>query len=180
MSETEKQLELTRAQKLVGNIIAGVCIIACGLLLLLVGLGVIGGVSVRQLALPTVLLTVGLVFFATAIVQRNSVSLWISFAFIVPAVVSYLNNFTALSYSQLYPLYVAIPAICSLFTMPMSGVNRDHLKVILLFGVIAGLLALNSFLGVRWGIVLPILLVFVGLCIVLTAFLSRRRKTDNE
>ncbi len=177
--QEDKVLVLTRAQKIAGNVIAGVYIIACGLVLLLAGVGVFGEVSVGKLALPTVLLTIGLVFFTTAIIQRNSVSLWLSFAFITPAVVSYLANFTVLTYAQLYPLYVAIPAICSLFTMPMSGVNRDHIKVIAFFGIIAGLFALNSSGLLGWKVVLPMLLVFVGLCIILLAFMARREREND-
>jgi hypothetical protein len=90
-----------------------------------------------------------------------------------------LANFSDLTYAQLYPLYVAIPAVCSLFTMPMSGVNRDHIKVIAFFGIIAGLFALNSSGLLGWKVVLPMLLVFVGLCIILVAFMARREKEND-
>ena len=177
--QEDKVLQLTQAQKIAGNIVAGVYTVACGVVLLLAGLGVFGEVSVGMLALPTVLLTLGLVFLTTAIIQRNSVSLWLAFAFITPAVVSYLASFTDLTYSQLYPLYIAIPAICSLFTMPMSGVNRDHLKTIAFFGIIAGMFALNSSGLLEWKVVLPMLLVFVGLCIILVAITARRERKND-
>ncbi len=177
--QEDKVLEITRGQKIAANVIAGVYIVLCGLVLLLAGLGVFGKVSVGKLALPTVLATIGAVFLTTALIQRNSVSLWLSFVFITPAVVSYIAGFTVATYAQLYPLYVAIPAISSLFTMPMSGVNRDHARVIIFFGLISGILALNSTDLLGWNVVLPILLVFVGLCIVAAA-LSGRRKIEND
>lgn len=172
----ENELEITPAQKRAGNIIAGAYTVICGVLLLLVGLGVFGGLTIKNTALPTILLTIGLVFLTTAIIQKNSVSLWLAFAFVTPAVVSYLSNFTALSYSQLYPLYIAIPAICSLFTMPMSGVNRDHIRTIIFFGVLAGIFALESSGLTGWSVVAPALVVFFGACIVIGAVTSRRSK----
>jgi membrane protein len=180
MKNNRDEFELTKGQKLAGNMIAGAYTVACGVFLLVVGLGSIEGLTVSNTALPTILLTVGLVFLTTAIIQTNTVSLWLSFAFIVPAVVSYLNNFTPLGYAQLYPLYIAIPAIASLFTMLMSRSYRDHLKAVLFFGVIAGIFAIESSGAAGWGVVVPVLVVFVGLMIVFTALKLNKSEDDNE
>ena len=100
MKNNIEDTELTKGQKLAGNLIAGAYTVLCGIFLLLVGLNLFDGLSIGNTALPTILLTVGLVFLTTAIIQRNTVSLWLSFAFIVPAVVSYLNNFTPVRHNQ--------------------------------------------------------------------------------
>lgn len=180
MKNNNEEFELTRSQRVAGNIIAGAYTVACGVFLLIVGLGLIGGMNMGNTALPTILLTVGLVFLTTALIQKNTVSLWISFAFTVPAVVSYLNNFTALSYGNLYPLYIAIPAIASLFTMLMSKGYKEHLATIIFFGVIAAVFALQSSGLTGWGVVIPLLVVFAGVAIVLTALKINKKEDDNE
>ena len=148
--------------------------------LLLSGLGVFGAsVTVGKVAVPGVLLTVGLVFLTTAIVQRNTVSMWISFAFIVPALVAALNNFTALTYAKLYPLYIAIPAISSLFTAIMSRSFRDHLKIIITFGLIAAVFSLQSSGLTGWNVVVPVLVVLAGLAIVYAA-IRMNKSEDND
>lgn len=180
MNNSTQEFELTKGQRVAGNIIAGAYTVVCGVFLLLVGLNVFGGLTISNMALPTILLTVGLVFFTTAIIQRNSVSLWLSFAFFVPAVVSYLANFTELTYGRLYPLYIAIPAIASLFTMFMSKAYRDHLTTVIFFGVIAGVFALQSSGLTGWGVVIPVFVVLLGLAIVWTALKINKQEDDNE
>ena len=175
--EFKYEIELTPGQRLLCNVIAGVYLVACGILLLLVGVGAIGGVSVSKIWLPTVLLTLGLIFLTTGLIQGNVVSVWLSIAFITPAVISYLAGFTSLTYGQLYPFYIAIPALCSLVTMALSRkAVKDHLKVILFFGVIALFFALKSFSLVGWSVTLPGVLVFVGLIIILTAIKNKKEK----
>ena len=62
MKENKDELELTKGQKLAGNVIAGAYLVVCGVFLLLSGLGVFGAsVTVGKVAVPGVLLTVGLV-----------------------------------------------------------------------------------------------------------------------
>ncbi len=180
MNNQNEEMELTKGQRMAGNIIAGAYTVAVGIFLLIVGLGVINGLTIKNTALPAILLTVGLVFITTAIIQTNTVSLWLSFAFTVPAIVSFLNNFTDLSYAQLYPLYIAIPAIASLFTMIMSRAYRDHLKTIIFFGLIAIIFALDSVFNVGWGVVIPALVVFVGLMIVYAAVKINKSEEENE
>ena len=182
MKNNIEDTELTKGQKLAGNLIAGAYTVLCGIFLLLVGLNLFDGLSIGNTTLPTILLTVGLVFLTTAIIQRNTVSLWLSFAFIVPAVVSYLNNFTPLTYARLYPLYIAIPAIASLFTMIMimSKAYSDHIKIVIFFGVIAAVFSLQSSSVAGWGVVIPVLVVFVGLAIVYTAIKMNASEDEDE
>ena len=174
------ELVVTAKQKLVGNIIASAYTVLCGVVLLIVGLGIIDGLTIKNMALPTILLTVGMVFLTTAIIQKNSVSLWLSFVFLVPSVVSYLANFTSLTYGQLYPLYIAIPGICSLGTLPLVGPNKDLLRTAIFFGLLGGIFALRSSGLLGWEVVLPILLVFVGLLIAYVAIATKRSVNRDE
>ena len=166
---TEEIIELTPRQKLVSNLVAGGFTLLCGIFLLLCGLGVFP-LSIKAVALPSVLSAVGLALFSTALLNKNSVSMWLSWAFFVPAAISFVAAFTSLGYADLYPFYIAIPAIASLLTLPMTPRSwKSHLKVIAFFGSLAVLFMLNSLMGIGWNIVLPIILVLAGLIIIAVA-----------
>lgn len=158
--------ELSPARKVLGNVIAGSFIFAAGLFLLLCGTGIIG-LAIEKVALPACFMSVGLTLLVTSLINKNPVSLWLSWVFDVPAVVSIVAAYTFLGYGDLYPFYIAIPAIASLFTLPMTPKSASsHLKAILFFGVLAFLFMLNSLMGIGWNIVLPVLLSLAGLCII--------------
>lgn len=176
---SDVDLDLTRRQRLAGNLTAGGCVIAAGLVLLLCGTGVIRA-DIRLLIVPVLLTAVGTSLLVTSLIQKNTVSLWISFAFTVPALVSYLAAFTPHGYAELYPLYIAIPAIASLFTMFMSGEYGTHLKVAAFFGITAGLFALRSSGLVGWSVALPLIVVYAGLVIVYVAVTASKSETEEE
>lgn len=165
MSNIE-ELEVSKKQRFAGNITAGAVVVLCGLFLLLCGVGVIS-LPVGKIILGSLLLSVGLVLLITGLIQKNTVSIWLAFAFLTPALVEFLAKFTAAGYRNLYPMYIAIPAVCSFFTMLYSRCWRAHIFVILLFGVTAALFSLNSSGLLGWSIVLPIIIVFIGLAIIL-------------
>ncbi|MBR6773229.1 MAG: hypothetical protein IKM16_01040 [Clostridia bacterium] len=179
-NNVNEEFELTPSQRVAGNVIAGAGTLLCGLFLLLVGFGVFSPLTVEEVWLCAILFAVGLVFVVTALVQKNSVTMWLSFAFIVPGVVNCLCTFTHLTYAQLYPLYIAIPAIASFFTMFLTGSYSAHGKTILFFGVLAGIFALNSSALLGWNIVVPIIVVFVGILIMLVALKAKKGDNDNE
>ncbi len=174
-----EELVLSRRQRLAGNVTTGALVIAAGIILLLSGTGVIKA-DISVLAVPVLLAAIGLSLLFAAIIQRNTVSLWISFAFTVPSLVSFIAGFTETGYGELYPLYIAIPAIASFFTMLMSRNFRDHIKAVLFFGVTAALFALNSSGLVGWGVALPLIIVYVGLIIVYFAVASAKMETKEE
>ena len=175
MSNNE-EYELTPAQKRAGNIIAGVYTAICGIFLLLVGFNLLPPLNIGNTAVWAILLTIGWVFLTTAVIQKNTVSMWLAFTFITPAVVTALNNFTALTYANLYPLYIAIPAISSLFTAIISQDRFFHFKIVAFFGVIAGVFALQSSGLIGWEVVIPVLLILAGAVITMLAI----RKSDKE
>ena len=57
MKNNIEDTELTKGQKLAGNLIAGAYTVLCGIFLLLVGLNLFDGLSIGNTALPTILLT---------------------------------------------------------------------------------------------------------------------------
>ena len=135
-------------------------------------------ITIGNVAVPGVLLTIGLVFLTTALVQHNTVSMWISFAFIIPAIVATFNNFTALTYAELYPAYIGIPAISSLFTAIMSRNFRDHIKIIIIFGLIAITFSFQSSGLLGWNIIVPMLVSFAGIAIIYAAI--RMNKSEDK
>ena len=174
-----EEFQLTEAQRKAGNVVAGAYVVLCGIFLLLVGLNLFAPLTLENSVVWAILIAIGLIFFTTALIQKNTVSMWLAFTFIAPATVTILNNYTALTYAQLYPLYIAIPAISSIFTAIISKDRYFHLKIIAFFGITAGIFALQSSGLVGWGVVIPVLLVLAGLIITLLAIRGNREK-NNE
>lgn len=175
----EKDLnEISPKKMLACNVVAAAVVVAAGLFLLLCGLGVVP-VKVTRAIVGTLLCAVGLGLLVTALIQGNSVSLWLACCFLVPALCELLVKATALGYREIYPLYIAIPAVASLFTMCMTHEWRTHLSVAGLFGVPAGLFALNSAGVAGWSVVLPLLVVFLGTVMLLLAILRHYHRADD-
>lgn len=70
---------------------------------------------------------------------------------------------------MLYPLYIATPAIASLFTMFMSGEYKFHIRIILVFAVPAVFFAL--FAAEIWtvGVLVPAIIMYAGLLALYSA-----------
>lgn len=169
--------ELSGGKKLACNLASAGILMLAGVFLLLCGLGAIP-LSVSKAVCGTLLFAVGLMLLVTAVIQRNTVSLWLSFCFIMPALVELLAKTTPAGYSQLYPLYIAIPAVSSLFTVLLSHAWSTHMPLILLFGVAAGIFALRSSGVAGWNVVLPVLVIFVAA--VMTVAALKKRKDEDE
>ncbi len=178
-NSTDEIQELSRGRKLACNITAAGIVLLAGFFLLLCGLNVIP-VKVGSAVCGTLLFAVGLIFLSSALISLNSVSLWISFCFNVPALIELLTEVTSAGYARLYPLYIAIPAIASLFTMLFTHEWFLHLRVIALFGVAAALFALQSGGVAGWSVVLPALVIYLGLIMLYIAVKARRKNNDDE
>ena len=175
----EEIAELTPKRRLACNISAAAVVLVAGLFLLLCGADVIA-IKVSRAAAGTLLFAVGLIFLLNALIGRNSVSLWISFCFSVPALVELLVKTDAAGYSELYPLYIAVPAVASLFTMLFTHAWFSHLPVIALFGVPAGIFALHCGGAAGWSVVIPVLVIYAGLLMfVLAIKLAKKDKNDE-
>ncbi len=177
---SDKIIEPTAAQKLAGNIAAGGYVVLCGAFLLAVGLGAIDGVTVTSVLLPSIFYALALAFITSACIQKNSVSMWIGAAFAVPATITVLNNFTSLTYAQLYPLYIAIPAIASAAALVFSETFKDNLKAIAFFGSLALVFALQSSGLVGWQVVGPALVVFAGAAVIIEAVKGRKNGEEDD
>ena len=178
MTEEIITTEITAKQRLISNLTAAIGIILCGLFLLLCGVGAIGVDIVGAIA-PAILIAFGAILLINALVQTNTVSLYLSVLFFVCALTSCLANFAgSLNYGKLYPFYIAAPAIASLFTMLMSRNFVSHTKVIVVFGVPSFFFFMLSFGVWAWYITLPAVLTYVGLLALYVA-LSVRAKPEE-
>lgn len=175
--ELDEIRELSAGRRLVCNISAAAIVLLAGLFLLLCGCGVINA-DMKKAVCGTLLFALGLIFLVSALVGKNSVSLWLSFCFFVPALVELLVKTTKLGYAELYPLYIAVPAIASFFTMLFTHEWFSHAAVIGVFGVPAGIFALQSGGVASWPIAGAVLVLYAG-CLMLAIALKRRKK-DNE
>lgn len=172
--------ELTKSQKLICNIAAGVIIVLAGIFMLLVGLGVMPTLTLANSALWLSFTAIALIFIFTAIVQKNSLSMFLSMCFFIPALVTIIANFSVATYAQLYPLYIATPAIGALFAMIFSSEYKSLLKAALFFGVIALIFTLQSTGLVGFAVIVPILVVCLGLLIVLWAINNKKVANEDE
>lgn len=177
ISEDEIE-ELSGARRLACNITAAAVVLLAGVFLLLCGLDVFP-VSVSKAVCGTLLCAAGLILCLSALISRNSVSLWLSCCFLVPALVELLVKTTAAGYAQLYPLYIAIPAIASLVGMIYTRDFAAHLPVVLLFAVPAGIFALRSGGVASWAVVVPTLIIYLGI-LMMTLALKKRKENDDE
>lgn len=169
--------ELSPARRLACNLFAAGVVLAAGLFLLLCGLDVIA-VKVSRAVVGTLLCAVGLIFLGSALIGNNSVSLWLSACFLMPALVELLVKTTRAGYAELYPLYIATPAVVSLVTMFFTRCWLSHLPVIALFGVPSAVFALHAGGVAGWSVVVPALVLYAGLLMLLLAL--RGKKKDDE
>lgn len=179
MDETDELIELSPRRRLWCNLTAALAVVLAGLFLLLCGLNVFP-VRVGRALCGTLLCTVGVILFLNAVIGRNSVSLWLSVCFLLPALVELLVKTTAARYTQLYPLYIAIPAVASAVCMCFTREWAVHLPVVALFGVPAGIFALKSGGVASWSVVVPVLVIYVGLLMLALALKLQRKDKDNE
>ena len=143
MTDEEKYKEISRGRKLASNVVAAAILIAAGALLL--ALGMATDVDMSKLVVPVVLTAIGLILFVSALIQFNTVTLYLSMLFLLCAAVSFVAHYSPAGYDKLWPTYILAPAVASLATMFMSGEYKFHLRLIVLFAVPAILLSLMSF-----------------------------------
>lgn len=172
-------MEFTSKQIRAGKIcaVALVCLLAIFYVLVLAR---VINVSFGTIVVGSLVGCVGLILLSSGLIQRNSVSIWLSFAFLVPATISLLCSFSLAQYSDLYPLYIAIPAISSFFTAIVCGKWLSHAKVILVFAVSAICFVLNVINVVPF---VASLLSCIGWVLVVTSYVIyriTRRLNDNE
>lgn len=169
MKDEEKYKEITRAQKLASNVTAAAIAVLTGAILLAFGLSGSDALRVSRLVVPVVLSACGLALFASAMIQKNTVTLYLSMLFFTAGAVSFIAHFSPAGYDKLYPAYILSPAIASLATMFMSGEYKFHLRLAAFFAVPSALFFLASFGAAGWSVVVPALIIFAGLAALYVA-----------
>lgn len=175
---TDAVLPLTKKQKTACNIVMGVLLILAGVVLVLAGCGVID-VSVRRMAAPTILFSFGLAVALSAIIAKNSLSMWIAGVILACGLTSLLELVTTATYANLFPMYIAAPGVGCLFAIVFSEAKFPQVKAMGFFGGLAGVFSLGSSGACSWGLTAGLVAGFAGLCVILYA-LDVYLKKDND
>lgn len=165
---TDPVLPLTKKQKCACNIVMGVLLLIAGVILVLAGTDVINA-AVGEIAAPTVLFAFGTAVTVSAVIAKNSLSMWFAGVVLTCGLTSLLAVVTEYGYSQFYPLYVAAPGIGCLFSVWFAEAKFPQIKTILFFVILGGLLMLGSFGVCGMGLCGGLVAAFGGLCVILFA-----------
>lgn len=176
---TTEVLPLSKKQKYLSNIVMGVLLIAAGVILVLAGTDVIEA-PVRKIAAPTVLFAFGTAVLFSAIIAKNSLSMWIAGVILACGLTSLLDVVTPADYSNLYPLYIASPGIGCMFAVWFAEVKLSQIKAMAFFGVMSAIFSLQSSGVCAWGLTSGLLAAFAGVCVILYAVgVYLRKDKDN-
>lgn len=176
---TDAVLPLTRKQKCVCNAVMGALLVAAGVILVLAGAGVIGA-SVRSIAAPTILFGFGLSVLFSAIVARNALSMWLAGVILSCGLTSLLAVVTTADYGNLFPIYVAAPAIGCVFSVWFAEAKYPQIKGMIFFGVFAAVFSLASSGVCGWGLTGGLLAACGGLFVIAYAVESYFRKDKGD
>ena len=176
---TDTVLPLSKKQKCACNIVMGCLLVTAGIILTLAGTDVIHA-SVRDIAAPTILFGFGVAVLLSAIIAKNSLSMWFGGVVIACGLTSLLAVTTPCGYAELYPIYVMSPAIGCVFSIWFAQFKFSQVKAILFFGVIGVLLMLGSFGACGYGLVGGLLAAFGGLCVIAVALETYLKKDKSE
>ena len=172
-------LPLTKKQKIAGNVSMGVLLVAAGVILALAGAGVIH-VSVRKIAAATILLAFGTGVLIGALIAKNSISMWIAGVILSCALTSLLVAVTPASYYNLFPIYIAAPAVGCALSVIFADAKLACVKCGVFFSVLAGLFALASSGLCGWGLTGGLIAAFGGVCVIAYAVgIFLKKDQDN-
>lgn len=176
---TDAVLPLTKKQKCACNIVMGCLLFAAGIILVLAGTGVIKA-AVRDIAAPTVLFGFGAAVLLSAIIAKNSLSMWFAGVVLACGLTSLLAVTTPAGYAQLYPIYIASPAIGCVFSLWFAEIKFTQIKAMLFFGILGGIFALGSSGACGYGLVGGLLAAFGGLVVIAIALETYLKKDKVE
>ena len=168
-------IPITKRQKSASNIVHAGLLSIAGIILVLAGTGVIKAPA-RDIAAPTVLYAFGLAVMISAIIAKNSISMWLAGVIIACGTTSLLAVTTPAGYAELYPIYIAAPGIGCVFSVWFAEAKFPQIKVMTFFGVIAVLFSLGSSGVCGYGLVCGLLAAFAGLCAIFGAVESYLKK----
>lgn len=174
----EKQLYVSPKKRKICNIIASTISLIAAAFAVLCYFGIVP-LSFSNVITGIILAALGLIFFCNALIQGNSVSMWLAFCFIISAAVSFLCRGGYASYRTVYPVYIALPGLACLGAMIISREFFRLFKAAALF-IIAGAIFLPEafgILGIGW--TLAILFAYIALLvIVLIVYFRQGEKND--
>lgn len=176
---TDPVLPLGKRQKLACNIVMGCLLVAAGVILALAGGGVIKA-SVRSIAAPTILAAFGISIAVSAIIAKNSLSMWLAGVLLACGAVSLFDVTTSADYGNLFPIYIAAPGIGCAFSIWFAEAKLPQIKGMLFFGIIAALLSLGSSGTTGWGLSCGLVAAFGGVCVIAYALEAYLRKERND
>ena len=176
---TTDVLPLSKKQKYLSNIVMGALLIAAGIILVLAGTDVITA-PVRKIAAPTVLFAFGLSVLFSAIIAKNSLSMWIAGVILTCGLTSLLDVVTPAGYSNLYPLYIASPGIGCVFAIWFAESKTAQIKAMAFFGGLSAIFSLQSSGVCAWGLTSGLLAAFAGVCVILYAVGVYLKKDDKN
>lgn len=172
-------LPLGKKQKYACNIVMGVMLVTAGVILILAGVGVIEA-SVSDIAAPTVLFAFGGAILFSAIIGKNSLSMWIAGVILACGLTSLLAVVTPAGYGDLYPIYIAAPGIGCLLSVIYAEAKFPQVKAMAFFGGLSACFALNSSGACGWGLTGGVLAAFLGVCVIAYAIASYLKKEKGD
>jgi len=112
-------------------------------------------------------------------IVRKSVNYLSGIFFVLSAVFFIINSDTAL-FSQVWPMLLAIPVVCSISALFRSKIKRFHVKCIIFFGLISVEWFLYSFGIAEWWVSLIVTFVIIAAFITFNAISKKPRRKDSE
>lgn len=178
MSELQ-DLEISPSLKLKCNIISALLIVLAGVFLLLCGLDVFP-LQVSGVLLATIFTTLFLIFMIDGILKKNPITTFIASCFLVAGVVEVLAVYSTLTRGDLYSLYIAMCGIACLINAILNLDFKTYILPILFFLGLGGIFALHSFGILALSIVIPIVIVYLGLCILIATLKLHAEKDEKD
>lgn len=162
---TTEVLPLSKKQKAVCTAVMGVLLVAAGVIIILTATGVINA-PIGAVVAPSILFAFGVSMLVSAVIAKNSLSMWLAGIVIACGTVSLLAGVTPAGYGNLYPIYIAAPAIGCCFSIWFAEAKFPLVKVMIFFGGLAACFSLNSSGACGWGLTGGILAAFLGVCVI--------------
>lgn len=167
---------------IVGNVISALLFMAYGAFLMLVYIPSSGMYTPdKKMWLLGLFAMLGAIMLVQGIFRKSTGTFWMSWIFLTCAVTMVIAEFTKLTYGEIYPLFIAAPAVASAATWIFSRSKSSHLKTIIFFGAIAFICALNSIkqIALAWYIIVPIIIIAAGGMILINALTMRKGRWDD-
>jgi len=129
--------------KRISHIMSSIILLLGGVFLLLAGT-VDAFVYILDVLVATIFASISLAFLASGIMQKNPISIWLAVFLFIPVLVEVLVLTTNTTYSQLYPLYIAMPFFASLISTIIWRKFNPHIVPMIFFGSLAAIFTLQA------------------------------------